>query len=102
MLLSDVIIHSATDNSLDTAEFKLEHNKIIYSLTAATNNEKVLWLKKLKEAQEVVLHSDKCKLQRQQSSKYTRKITKKQSYKKNCKNKKVCKKLIFMIKIVLC
>lgn len=53
----------------DSLEIKLEHNRIIYSLNAVSHNDRTLWLKKINEAQKEVLHNDKCKLQKQQSSK---------------------------------
>lgn len=66
LLLSGLVIHSTPE--VDSTELRLEHNRSILSLTMASANEKSLWLRRITQAQAEVTHSDKCKLQIQQSS----------------------------------
>lgn len=66
-MLSEMVIHSSPDTT-DTSELRIEYQRGTYNLTAASCNDRNLWLRKMRQAQAEVLHSDKCKLQRQQSS----------------------------------
>ncbi|XP_075217000.1 dynamin associated protein 160 isoform X2 [Lycorma delicatula] len=66
LLLSDTIIINTPD-SPDSTELKLEHAKVVHSLTVSSHNERNLWIKKINDAKKELLHNEKCHLQRQQS-----------------------------------
>uniref|UniRef100_A0A1B6KVP3 Intersectin-1-like n=1 Tax=Graphocephala atropunctata TaxID=36148 RepID=A0A1B6KVP3_9HEMI len=66
LMLSEVVVHSGPETP-DSVELRLEHLRAVFSLSAASSSDRSLWLRKVRQAQAEVTHSDKCKLQRQQS-----------------------------------
>ncbi|KAG8330245.1 Intersectin 1 (SH3 domain protein) [Homalodisca vitripennis] len=66
LMLSEVVVHTGSETA-ESVELRLEHMRAMFSLSAASSSDRNLWLRKIQQAQDEVTHSDKCKLQRQQS-----------------------------------
>lgn len=70
MLSETSIVTTPENGNTGGVELKLEHNRILYNLSACSPNDRVLWLRKLSLAQADLRRKETENFRRQQSSEY--------------------------------